>query len=327
MYLNRREVLKSAAATTLFGLPALQAATAQAQDNQPMPIIDTHQHLWDISEQNLLWLAGAPAVLRRNYLTKDYLQATAGLPVTAIYMEVNVDPKQHVDEAERILKLCRSDEAPTRAAVIGGRPASDKFPAYLDHFRDQPAIKGIRQVLHDPEIKQGTCLQPNFVRGIQALGQRGLSFDLCMRPSELADALKLVKLCPDTNFVVDHCGNADPKAFRPASGDEKPWHDAEDWKRQMGLLAEQKNVICKISGIVARAPEGWTTDDLAPIVNHCLDSFGPDRVVFGGDWPVCLLGSPLANWIKALQQIVASRPTAQQAKLWHENATRFYRLS
>jgi L-fuconolactonase len=78
---------------------------------------------------------------------------------------------------------------------------------------------------------------------------------------------------------------------------------------------------------VARAPKGWTADDLAPIVNHCLDAFGPDRVVFGGDWPVCLLGSPLRDWITALREIIAERPAAEQRKLWSQNAIRFYGLT
>ena len=95
----------------------------------------------------------------------------------------------------------------------------------------------------------------------------------------------------------------------------------------MTELAKQPHVTCKISGVVAKAPQPqWTADDLAPVVNHCLDAFGPDRVVFGGDWPVCRLGGELAAWVAALRQIVQSRPEVQQRQLLHDNAQRLYRV-
>jgi L-fuconolactonase len=151
-----------------------------------------------------------------------------------------------------------------------------------------------------------------------------------MRAAELPDGAKLADKCPDTRFILDHCGNGDPKSFFKSGDarlrDAKPDHTADAWKRDIDLVATKKNVICKISGIVARVPKQWSADDLAPLVNHCLDAFGPDRVVFGGDWPVCLMGAPLAQWVKALRQIIASRPAAEQQALLAGNAARFYRL-
>jgi len=159
------------------------------------------------------------------------------------------------------------------------------------------------------------------------LGKRGLSFDLCMRPNELDDGVKLAELCEDTRFVVDHCGNADPNVFVPNAKSDKPLsHSPVQWKRSMEKLAGCPNTICKISGIVARAPKGWKTELLAPVVNFCLDTFGSDRVVFGSDWPVCLLGAELQQWVAALREIVASRPKGDQLKLWSGNAVKFYSL-
>jgi L-fuconolactonase len=174
-------------------------------------------------------------------------------------------------------------------------------------------------------------LQENFVHGIRRLGELGLSFDLCLRPKELADGAKLAEQCPDTRFIVDHCGNADPKAFFRTGDsrvvDSRIEHDADDWRRDIERLAARPNVICKISGIVARVPKQWSADELAPIVNHCLDSFGASRVVFGSDWPVCLNGAPLRDWVAALKQIIATRPTAAQRQLLYDNAVRFYGLT
>ena len=138
-----------------------------------------------------------------------------------------------------------------------------------------------------------------------------------MRPDELGDAAKLIDACPDTAFILDHCGNASVRA-----------KDLSGWKADIGRIAERKNVVCKVSGIVASAaPDPWTADDLAPIVNHVLDRFGPDRVVFGGDWPVCTLAATYRQWVEALRRIVAGRPVADQKKLFHDNAIRVYRLS
>src|SRR5437660_12875673 len=138
-----------------------------------------------------------------------------------------------------------------------------------------------------------------------------------MRPTELRDAVKLIEACPGTRFILDHCGNAPVQT-----------KDRTDWQRDIARVAKCKNVVGKVSGIVASARPGkWTADDLAPIVNHTLDVFGPDRVLFGGDWPVCTLAATYRHWVEALRSIVADRPEAERRKLFHDNAVRVYRLA
>lgn len=326
MSFSRRDFVQQAAGGLLAG--GLLAQTGwSATDASPasIPIVDTHQHLWDLEVVRPPWLKGSE-LLNRRYAMPEYLEATRGLNVVkAVYMEVAVDPRDHVTEAEHVIGLCRSKQYPTVAAVIGGHPASDKFGEYIARFKGNPYVKGVRQVLHG-DTPAGHCISDEYVRGIRLLGAAGLSFDLCLRPGELKDGMRLTELCPDTRFIVDHCGNADPKAFAAGPDGGKPSHDPDAWKRDMDAFAKRGNVICKISGIVASAPEGWTAADLAPIVNHCLDAFGPDRVVFGGDWPVCLRGATYSQWVLALRSIVAERPAADQRKLWHDNAVRFYTL-
>jgi L-fuconolactonase len=232
-------------------------------------------------------------------------------------MEVDAEPTQQTEEARSIIELGRSGKTALKGAVISGRPASDGFAAYLDQFRDEPFIKGVRQVLHGPSTPRGYCLDPAFIRGIQLLGKRGLSYDLCLRPDENGDAVRLVDACPETTFILDHCGNAEVFAS-----------DRSGWRSDVARLAERANVNAKVSGIIASTKgKPWTPDDLAPIVNHVIDSFGPDRVVFGGDWPVCTLGAPLLDWIRALRTIVAKRPEDDRHKIFHDNAIRIYRLN
>jgi L-fuconolactonase len=309
---RRRFLQQTAALTVAAGL----SNASRADDRDTMPIIDTHQHLWDVSRFALRWLKGAPK-LDRSFLMKDYRQATEGLNVVkSVYMEVDVDPAQQVAEADYVLDLIRRGAPPLAAVVIAGRPGLDGFAAYPGRFQDQPAVKGLRRVLHGADTPPGHCLDNRFVDDIRLLGKKGLSFDLCMRPAELGDAARLIDACPDTSFILDHCGNASVRA-----------KDLSSWKAALGRIAERKNVVCKVSGIVASAAPGpWTADDLAPIVNHVMDQFGPDRVVFGGDWPVCTLAATYREWVKALQTIVANRPHADQKKLFHDNAIRVYRL-
>jgi predicted TIM-barrel fold metal-dependent hydrolase len=313
---RRRFLTQAAAVLAASGLPA----HAQAQPQGPramIPIIDTHQHLWDLTLFRLPWQKGNPR-LARSFVMRDYLDATAGLNVVkSIYMEVDVEPSQQPAEADHVIEICRRGDSPMVAAVISGRPASDGFKDYITRYRESPYIKGVRQVLHVPETPPGYCLDESFVRGIRLLGTLGLSYDLCMRPAELRDAIALVDLCPETRFILDHCGNASVRA-----------RDLSAWRGDIEAIARRKNVVCKVSGIVASAaPDPWTPDDLAPIINHVLDTFGPGRVMFGGDWPVCTLAATYRQWVEALQTIVRDRSAEDQRKLFHDNAQAFYRLS
>jgi predicted TIM-barrel fold metal-dependent hydrolase len=294
---------------------ALAASHAVGADDRPkLPIIDTHQHLWDLKKFRLPWIKKGDK-LDRNYVMSDYLAATKGLGVVqAVYMEVDVEVKQQVAEAEELIAICKKGDTPTKSAVISGRPASDDFAKYIKRFKGSPYIKGLRQVLHGGGTPAGYCLDRKFIAGVRLLGEMGLRYDLCMRHAELPDAVKLVDACKDTRFVLDHCGNPDLKKH-------------ERWKKNLAALAKRKHVVCKVSGIVASASPGkWKAEDLAPVIKHTLDTFGPDRVMFGGDWPVCLLAATFAQWVGALKEIVSDRKAEEQRKLFHDNAVKFYGL-
>ncbi|MGQ9762497.1 MAG: amidohydrolase family protein [Thermogutta sp.] len=305
------------------------ARQSQADAVANIPIVDTHQHLWDLTKLRLPWLGGDTR-LARNHLLDDYLKAVEGLPVVkAVYMEVAVADEDLVKEAEWIIELCQSGRGPTVAAVIGGRPASEGFRRYFSQFRENRVIKGVRWI--PPATSEGHKLyfSPEMKNNLRLLGEWGMSFDLCVSPDWLTDAAKLVDTCPETRFILDHCGNADPQQFG-RWGRERGREAAEyvdRWQRGIDALAARKNVVCKISGIIARVnPDDWQPEDLAPIVDHCLEAFGPDRVMFAGDWPVCTKGAPLREWILALHTIVATRPLEERRKLFHDNAVHFYAL-
>ncbi len=282
-----------------------------------IPILDTHQHLWDLSLFRLPWLEGASSI-KKNHVMQDYFEATEGLNVVkTIYMEVAVADDQISQEAEYVIDLCGQDDNPMVGAVIGGRPNSPDFPAYVKRFAQSPYIKGVRQVLHVSDTPEGYSLQSEFVRGVQLLGEQGLRFDICVPSTNLLDGAKLAELCPDTRMVLDHCGNANVQV-----------KEREQWKRDIAEVAKHDNVICKISGIIASAdPNNWSADDLAPIILHCAEVFGKERIIFASDWPVCTLGAPLKQWVGALKDVVHSWSEADQKRLFYDNAHAFYELS
>ena len=201
-------------------------------------ILDTHQHLWDLSKFKLAWVTEGHE-LAKSYVPADYARATEGLNVVkAVYMEVDVIPEQQQKEADYVVGLCESGTTPTCAAVVSGRPNSAGFEKYARQFKGHKYVKGIRQVLHVKETPPGYALEADFVKGIKLLGELGLSFDLCVRPAELPDFVKLVDQCPGTRFVLDHCGNADLK-HGPA--------ERERWKRDMAEIAKRKDRIAVLA--------------------------------------------------------------------------------
>lgn len=322
--MNRRQFI-----TTSASVVAGTSCTSLSQNKKTtIPIVDTHQHLWNLDRFKLNWLAQAPPILNHSFRLEDYLKATKGLNVVkAIYLEVDVIPSQQNDEARFVIEISKDPKHPTVAGVISGRPENEEFKKYIDQYKDKKHIKGLRRLMET--TPPGFCLQPGFIDSVAYLGEFNKHFEITIQPTQLNDALSLVKRCSNTRFVIDHCGTADPKAFLSEKNrkDATPMHEADQWKADMSRLADQPNTVCKISGIVAHAPNGWTTEHLAPIVNHCLDEFGPDRVMFGGDWPVCLLGARYSEWVNALKEIVSNRPQEEREKLFYRNGMRIYQLA
>jgi predicted TIM-barrel fold metal-dependent hydrolase len=312
---SRRELIGSAALAGL-GMIGVQSTSSGETTAPPIPIIDTHQHLWDLRKFKPPWLKGADvAKINRPSNMEQYRAAAKGLNVVkTIYMEVDVDPRQQVEEAEWVEAVSRSGNTLMVGGTVSARPASPQFRAYVMRFKGSKYIKGVRQVLQVPDAKPGLCLTPEYVKSIRLCGELGLRFDLCMRPAELSDGAKLADLCPHTQFVLDHCGNAqagDPNWTR--------------WERDIANIAKRKNVVCKVSGIIKTVKPGANAgEELDPIVRHVIECFGPDRVMFGSDWPVCTLTSSLHDWVEALKYILRDTPIIDQKKLFHDNAAKFY---
>ncbi len=316
-FLAATAVASAAAGSLTHGLTSLASAQDKTMPDS-LPVIDTHQHLWDLTKFKLPWHQGDDTKpLQRSFVTSDYLEATKGLNVVkTVYMEVDVEPDQQVAEAAYVTDLCQRKDNPMAAAVVSGRPGTPGFEPYIRKLADNQYIKGIRQVLHGDSTPAGFCLTPKFVQSIQMLGELGKSFDLCVRAGEVVDAAKLVSQCPKTRFILDHCGNMSVTSTDQAL--------RAKWQQGMKELAQLPNCMCKVSGIIVTANKDWKPEDLAANINFTLDTFGADRVMFAGDWPVCTLRASFSQWLNGLKQIVKDRPVAFQQKLFHDNAAKFY---
>jgi predicted TIM-barrel fold metal-dependent hydrolase len=278
-----------------------------------MHLVDTHQHLWDLSRFPYTWCTGIPK-LNRSFVLADYVAAAAGLEIAkTVFMECDVDEPHALAEAQFIQSL--AEENPLIAGIVAsGRPERDGFRKHVEKLTHLTKVRGVRRVLHTQPDELSA--QPRFVESVRLLSEFGLTFELCVLARQLPRAIALVRACPKVTFVLDHCGVPEVKA-----------RAFEPWQTGIGELAKYANVVCKISGLVAYAdPERWTVADLQPWMAHVLESFGWDRVVWGGDWPVCTLSATLRQWVEATHVVTREASDEQRAKLYYLNAERIYRV-
>ncbi|MDX8490825.1 amidohydrolase [Mesorhizobium sp. VK22B] len=277
-------------------------------------IVDTHLHLIDKTALRYPWLAGVPA-LDRDFSEGEYATEArrAGIEL-ALHMEVDVDPADIEAETVHVEGLSKKPGGLVRGAIVSCRPEEPDFAAWLDKVKADPFVKGFRRVLHvvPDDVSEGALFREN----IRRIAGSGLTFDLCVLPRQMKQAIALVDLAPDVQFVLDHCGVPDIKGKA-----EHPWRE------QIAEIAQRPNVVGKISGVVAYAdPATWTVETLRPYVEHTIESFGWDRVVWGSDWPVCTLGGGLLGWVAATHALLAGASDTERAKLLSGNAKKLWRL-
>lgn len=279
------------------------------------PIVDTHLHIWNLDRLRYPWLASVP-FLNKNHLIEDYVRACGPVEVAKmVFLQCECDPAQFQREAEWVAEVAKVD--PRIRGIVPWAPLEKGVAAEeeLARLAADPLVKGIRRIIQF-EPDQNFCLRPDFVRGVRLLPKYGLTFDLCINHTQLANTIALVRQCPQVTFVLDHIAKPDIKAGR-----------LDPWRAELCKLADLPNVWCKLSGLVTEADHArWTPADLQPYIDHTIACFGFDRVMFGGDWPVAAQATDYPRWVDTLDAAVADASVDEVRKLYVTNAERFYRV-
>jgi L-fuconolactonase len=279
------------------------------------PIVDSHIHFWDPNRLQYDWLAGIH-ILNRSFLPSDLTQQAATINLQKIvFVQCDCRAEQGLQEAEWVSTLAQQEPRIQGIVAFAPLEKGQAVTVHLQALTAFPQVKGVRRLIQAEAA--GFCIQPDFVKGVQLLAEFGYSFDICIFHHQLADTIKLVEQCPQVSFVLDHLGKPAIKAGR-----------LDPWREEIKALASFPNVFCKISGAVTEADlQNWTPTDLQPYLDHAIEVFGLDRVMYGGDWPVSLLATTYPAWLETLDAATAQLSAAEKEKLFYQNARTFYRLS
>jgi L-fuconolactonase len=284
-------------------------------------IIDAHQHFWDPATRRHAWLDDLPA-LRRRLGPDEYRQVAAPQGVEA---SVLVQVLNDVSETEEFLALAADSQAADSgrvpvAGVVGwiDLQAPD-VAAEIERLRARPGgqlLVGVRHLVQD-EPDPGWLDRPDVRRGLRAVGDAGLVYDLLVRPPQLPAALRVTAALDRVPFVLDHA--AKPRIAQ---------HELEPWATQIGQLAARPNVTCKVSGLVTEAAPSAPPADFAPYLAVLVESFGPARLMFGSDWPVCLLAAPYDEVLGLVRDLLARLLSKEEVESFLiSNARATYRLA
>jgi L-fuconolactonase len=277
-------------------------------------IIDAHHHLWDPARADYRWLTDDLAPIRRAFTPEDLSPALAA---TGVEGTVLVQTRSSVDETREFLATAAA--TPWIRGVVGWVDLTDAAVAEaIQRLRDGPGgdrLVAIRHQAHD-EPDPRWLLRPDVIRGIRAVADAGLAYDLLVRSRELPAAAELVRSMPDARFVVDHLAKPPIRA-----GELRPWADL------VRDVAAPDNTWWKVSGLVTEADwERWQPADLAPFVEQALEVLGPGRLMFGSDWPVCLVAATYAEVIGVALELTAGLTESERAAIFGETARAVYRL-
>lgn len=274
-------------------------------------IIDSHHHLWNYDPVTYAWINDEMALLKRDFLLSEY---EAVLEYNGISGSIVVQATTTEKETDLLLEI--SKKSKYILGVVGwvnllSKDLEDKLGAFGEH----PKFKGVRHPIQDETL--GFMRSKDFKLGISKLQTYGLSYDLLLHPSQLAEARKLVAEHPDQVFIVDHIA-------KPAIRDRQ----LQTWKKEIEKIAKYPNVYCKLSGMVTEAKwHRWIIHDFKPYIDVVLEHFGAERVMFGSDWPVCLLSATYEQVLTILKFFIRYLSPDEKENILSRNAIRAYQLN
>ncbi len=275
-------------------------------------MIDSHQHFWQVGRFDYPWMSSDLSVLYRDYLPHDLSPI---LKSNDVEKTVLVQASNSVEESRWLLDLAREHEF--IAGVVGWVDlTSPNVTAQLQELTPNPKFKGVRHLVEN-EPADDWLVRPAVLSGLRELSRYGLSYDLLVHTRHLKYLPEVVESCPELAFVIDHLA-------KPAVAKG----EISEWSQALKPVAAYPNVHCKLSGLVTEANwSSWQTADLRPFVDVALELFGPEQLIFGSDYPVCLLAASYDRVLDAFQQILKNLSDAEREQIFSKNAARFYRLN
>jgi L-fuconolactonase len=275
-------------------------------------VIDAHQHFWQYNPEEFGWIDDEMESIRTDFLPGKLEQTIRSSGIDGV---VTVQARQSVEETDWIIGMARQNEF--IKGVVGWLPLMNAdLEESLERYADEKILKGVRHVIQgepDPDF----ILKSDFNRGVCLLKKYSLVYDILVVERQLPNTLKFVDQHPDQAFVLDHLA-------KPLIGR----NELSPWKEHIRELAKRANVSCKISGMVTEADyQNWSPEQLQPYFEVVMDAFGPDRLLFGSDWPVCLVATSYKNWMELVRGKISSLSEAEKEKIMGGNAVRIYNLS
>lgn len=281
-----------------------------------LPLLDTHQHLVYPDQVGYAWTDGIPVLANQSFEVEEYARLTADKGIGGtIFMETGVDDADYQSETRFVAKLAADPANKIVGMIASCRPEEDSgYDQWLEECTSLPVV-GYRRILHvvDDDMSKSATFRAN----VRKLGNRDLTFDMCFLARQLPVATELAKSCENTSLILNHCGVPDI-----AGGGLEPW------KQDISKLAECPNVVCKISGVLAYcAPGTASKETISPYIDHVLSVFGPDRLVWGSDWPVVNMANGLDEWLDVTRDILSQLSTDEAGKIASGTASKIYAAS
>jgi len=279
-------------------------------------LLDTHQHLIYREEVSYGWTKDIPPLATENFTVNDYLNLTEGLGIKGtLFMETGVDDPDYQKEAHFVKSLMDNPSNGIKGLILSIRPEENEgFDKWLEETLSIGAI-GYRRILH--VMPDETSQSETFRTNVKKIGKAGKPFDICYLPTQLSLAIDFAKACDDMHLVLNHCG-----VPSIATG------EIDEWSKGIKALAELPNVTCKLSGLMAYCAPGTSSlETIKPYVDHVLNSFGSDRIVWGSDWPVVNLGQGIQEWIRVTRKILSNLSDSEAEAIANANAQKIYNIS
>jgi predicted TIM-barrel fold metal-dependent hydrolase len=278
-------------------------------------LLDTHQHLVYREKASYGWTKDIPPLAEGNFTLDDYKTLTEGLGIGGtLFMETGVDDPDYQQETRFVKSLADNSDNGMIGLISSIRPESDEaFETWLEETIEMGVV-GYRRILH--VMPDDTSQSDIFRKNVRKIGVSGKTFDICFLPGQLPIACELAKACENTKLILNHCGVPD------IAGD-----GLDPWRQDIKALAQIPNVICKLSGLMAYCAPGTSSlETIEPYVDHALNCFGPNRMVWGSDWPVVNLAKGLPEWIAVTRKILGKLSVDEASSIAYGTAQTVYKV-